>query len=253
MEVEKQKQSVLVSVIMPAYNAEKYIAQAIESVLYQNVSLELLVIDDCSKDHTVEVAERFAEDSRVQLIRNEHNLGVAETRNVGIRRAKGKYIAFLDADDWWSKGKLEIQCEKMESEGCVLCCTGRELMNADGISQGKTIGVPEKITYEMLLRTNSIPCSSVVIRSQVAKAYGMCYNELHEDYILWLRILQKEPYVIGINQPLLKSRMSEGGKSRNKFKSAKMQWGVYKYMKIKFWKRVYYFLNYAANGIRKYR
>ena len=91
-----------VSVIMPAYNAGAYIAQAIESVLCQKVSLELLVIDDCSADSTAEIVTRYTQqDERVILIRNTRNQGVAESRNIGIRRARGTYLAFLDADDWW--------------------------------------------------------------------------------------------------------------------------------------------------------
>lgn len=245
--------SILVSVIMPAYNAEKYIAQAIESVLCQEVPLELIVIDDCSMDKTIEIVEKYSAVPEVILVKNKENQGAAESRNIGIRMAKGKYIAFLDSDDWWEKGKLKEQCEVLRKINVPFCCTARELMNEDGISMGKVIGVPERITYKMLLKTNSIPCSSVLIRSQVAKEYGLCYNELHEDYILWLRILQKEPYAVGIDKPFLKSRMSQNGKSRNKFKSAKMQWGVYRHMGFGLGKSIYYFVNYTVNGIKKYR
>lgn len=243
---------ITVSVIMPAYNAEKYIAQAIESVLSQNVPLELLVIDDCSSDHTAEVARRYADGKKVILICNDRNLGVAESRNIGIRRAVGKYAAFLDADDWWCEGKLEAQCQKLEGSESVLCCTARELMSSDGTSQNKVIEVPGQITYSMLLRTNSIPCSSVLLETRVAKEFYMCHDELHEDYILWLRVLQKYGAAIGINKPLLFSRMSQGGKSRNKLKSAKMQFGVYRYMGFGIIASCYYFLMYAINGVRKY-
>ncbi len=241
-----------VSVIMPAYNAEKYIAQAIESVLCQDVPLELLVIDDCSSDCTVEVAKQYADGKKVVLICNDRNQGVAESRNIGIRRAVGKYVAFLDADDWWRAGKLKAQCQKLEESESVICCTGRELVNPDGTSQHKFIGVSGQITYSMLLRTNSIPCSSVLMETRVAKEFYMCHDELHEDYILWLRVLQKYGAAIGINEPLLLSRMSQGGKSRNKLKSAKMQFGVYRYMGFGVIASCYYFLMYAINGVRKY-
>ena len=246
------QEKVLVSVIMPAYNAERYIVHAIESVLSQDVSLELLIIDDCSKDRTAEVAENYADGKKVKLFRNQQNQGVAESRNTGIRQALGKYVAFLDADDWWQAGKLSAQCRKIEETGQGLCCTGRELMNADGTSQGKVIGVPQEITYSMLLRTNSIPCSSVLMRTEAAREFYMCHDELHEDYILWLRVLQKYGPACGINAPMLKSRMSEGGKSRNKLKSARMQFGVYRYMGFGILRSCYYFIQYALHGIRKY-
>ncbi len=241
-----------VSVIMPVYNAEKYIAQAIESVLCQNISLELLVIDDCSTDNTINVIKRYADEKKVVLICNETNQGAAESRNRGIRCAKGKYIAFLDADDWWVKGKLEAQYQKLQETKQVLCCTGRELMNADGTSKGKVIGVPETITYSMLLRTNSIACSSAMVKTEVAREFYMCHDELHEDYILWLKILKKYGKACGINFPMLKSRMSKGGKSRNKLKSARMHFGVYRVMGIGRFFSCYYFLQYMFYGIRKY-
>ncbi|MEY8390574.1 glycosyltransferase family 2 protein [Lachnospiraceae bacterium] len=246
------QEEALVSVIMPAYNAEKYIAAAIESVLSQDVLLELFVIDDCSTDRTAAIAARYTNEKKVILLRNEQNLGVAESRNRGIRHASGKYIAFLDADDWWAQGKLKLQCRLLEETGQVLCCTGRELMNPDGTSQGKTIGVPEEITYSMLLRTNRIACSSVVMRAEAAREFYMCHDELHEDYILWLQVLSKYGAACGVNEPLLKSRMSRGGKSRNKLKSARMQFGVYRYMGFGTLRSCYYFLMYMFHGVLKY-
>lgn len=246
-----QKQP-LVSVIMPAYNAEKYIERAIQSVLSQDVPLELLIIDDCSKDSTAKIAEKYADKKRVILLRNEKNQGVAESRNIGIRRAAGTYIAFLDADDWWEEGKLTCQCRRLEETGRVLCCTGRELMNPDGTSQGKVIGVPAEITYSMLLKTNRIPCSSVVAKTEAVRDFYMCHDELHEDYILWLRILKKYGAALGINEPFLKSRMSRGGKSRNKLKSAKMMFGSYRFVGLGVLQSCWYFLMYTLNGFLKY-
>lgn len=243
---------VLVSVIMPVYNTERYVAQAIESVLCQKVPLELLIIDDGSTDRTAEIAGQYADGSKVLLFCNEKNKGVAESRNLGIRRAKGKYVAFLDGDDWWSEGKLEEQCAILEKSQVVLCCTGRELMNPDGTSKGKVIGVPEEITYSMLLRSNRIPCSSVVMKSEAARAFYMCHDELHEDYILWLRVLKKYGNAYGINKPMLKSRLSEKGKSRNKIKSAKMQFGVYRYMGFGWLASCCYFMMYMIHGVFKY-
>lgn len=246
------QREVQVSVIMPAYNAEEYIADAIESVLSQDVLLELLIIDDCSTDHTAEIAGEYADGEKIILLRNKANLGAAESRNRGIRRASGKYVAFLDADDWWAQGKLTAQCRLLEETDRVLCCTGRELMNPDGTSQDKIIEVPAEITYSMLLRTNSIPCSSVVMRTETAREFYMCHDELHEDYILWLRVLKKYGAACGLNEPLLKSRMSRGGKSRNKLKSAKMQFGVYRYLGFGVFRSCYYFLMYVFHGVRKY-
>ena len=162
------------------------------------------------------------------------------------------YIAFLDADDWWVPDKIEKQLNKIREVNCVMCSTGRELVSSAGESLGKYIGVNDEITYNMLLKTNSIACSSVLILTEVAKEFYMVHDELHEDYIMWLRVLKKYGICCGVDEPLLKSRMSEGGKSRNKVKSAKMQWGVYRFLGVGTFKSLYYMVNYVINGIRKY-
>lgn len=257
-----------VSVIIPAYNAATYIAEAIESVIHQkgNHTIELIVVDDCSKDETAKIVQGYADRiahakeeniacpvKELRYHKNKRNSGVAESRNYGIRNARGTYLAFLDADDYWSIDKLDRQLELMKSKDCPLCCTGRELIHADGTSKGKIIGVKESIHYKMLLHTNSIPCSSVLMRSEIAREFMMVHDELHEDYILWLQVTKKYGEVCGINEPMLKCRLSEGGKSRNKLKSAKMHFGVYRYMGINPVLSVWYFLCYAVNGVLKYR
>lgn len=123
----------------------------------------------------------------------------------------------------------------------------------DGTCTGHVIHVPETIDYKKLLRGNIIPCSSVVMKKSVALQYPMDHDELHEDYITWLTMLKDGRSMTGIDEPFLKSRMAENGKSRNKIKSAVMTYKVYRYMKIPVWKSMYYFFCYAVAGIKKYR
>lgn len=243
---------VLVSVVMPAYNCEKYIKTAMESVLAQNVSLELLVIEDHSADKTVECIRAFSGDERVKYIQNERNLGVAQSRNKGIEMAKGKYIAFLDADDYWMQDKLAKQVSLMEKEQAVLSSTGRELIDENGNPKGKIIGIKEEISYKELLRGNVLNTSGVMVLASVARKYPMVQDHLHEDYIMWLSILKEYGKAYGINEPLLKYRVMKGTKSGNKLKSAKMTYGVYRYMGFGRMKSFYYFCFYAVNGVIKY-
>ena len=243
----------LVSVIMPVYNGEKYIGKAIRSVLEQNVPAEILVIDDCSTDGTELTVMKYMESGSIRYIRNENNVGAARSRNRGVKESRGKYIAFLDADDWWEKGKLREQIEVMELTGCVICSTGRELMQPDGRKTGKYIPVNERITYRDLLKHNSINCSSVLLRREDAIAFPMDHDDSHEDYITWLKILRKGGFAAGINKPYLKCRLSEGGKSRNKLRSAAMTYQVYKYMGYGKLKSLIFFVSYAFHGVWKYR
>ena len=135
----------VVSVIMPAYNCEKFIAKAIESVLVQNVSLELIILNDCATDGTERVIQQYLSDQRIRYVKNDRNMGVARTRNEGVRMAMGEYVAFLDSDDWWEREKLSKQLALIKKEKKVLCSTGRELVDINGNLTGREIPVKETI------------------------------------------------------------------------------------------------------------
>lgn len=269
------------SVIIPAFNAQDTVIEAIESAVNQTIRMpiEIIVIDDCSKDNTYAVVENYVRRMQVNpmrivsIMRNNKNSGVAFCRNKGVIEARGDYIAYLDADDWWELEKLEYQYEylkkkcdelysakekaemvgkKVNVKFPVLCCTGRELTNPDGSLSGKIIHVPKVITYDMLLKVNYIPCSSVIIKRAVAKEIRMSRDDLHEDYLTWLRVTQKYGPAIGIDKPLLNSRMTENGRSRNKLDAAVRRYKCYKAMDINPLKAHWYFFNYMIEGIQKY-
>ena len=241
-----------VSVIIPAYRCSSTLRQAIDSALIQEVPLEILVLDDCSGEDIEGLVKEYGEEPRLRYLKNEKNIGAAASRNRGVQLASGDYVAFLDADDWWEKGKLTAQLELLEKTGYVLCSTGRELMKADGTDTGRYIPVKEKILYRDLLKHNSINCSSVVIRREAALEFPMEHDDSHEDYITWLKVLRKYGCAGGINLPYLKYRLSEGGKSRNKLKSAAMTYRVYRYAGYGHVKSCLFFASYAVHGILKY-
>ncbi len=220
----------IVSVIIPAYNAKRFIEETIESVLIQDVDSEIIVVDDCSKDNLEEHLKNSPYWDKIVYSRNEKNLGVAETRNRGVRLAKGEYVAYLDSDDYWRKGKLREQLSMMKNSGCVLSYTARELVSESGESLQKVIPVHPLCTYASLSYHNEIPCSSIVMKREVALSYPMRRSDLHEDYLHWLEILKEHKKAIGINTPYLVSRMTAGGKSRNKIKSIPMTYGVHREM-----------------------
>lgn len=243
----------LVSVIIPTYNNGRYIRQAVDSVYRQQVYLELIVVDDHSDDDTEEQLECYRQRPDFFYVRNSFNRGVAASRNKGVSMARGEYVAFLDADDWWAEGKLKEQLQAIRESGAVLCSTGRELMQPDGRSTGRCIGVKKWVTYRELLKHNSINCSSVLLLTKVAREFPMCNDQSHEDYITWLKILKKYGWARGIDRPYLKCRLSAGGKSRDKLKSAKMTFQVYRYMGYGMVKSCIFFVSYAVHGVCKYR
>ena len=243
---------ILVSVVMPAYNCAASIGASIESVLCQDVPLELIVVNDCSPDDLDAAMAPYLGDERVVYVTNEENMGAARSRNRAMDMARGKYIAFLDSDDLWLPGKLEKQLAVLEESGCVLCCTARALMTPAGVDDGRVIPVTEVITYRDLLRQNSIACSSVVIRTEAAREFPMGHEDSHEDYIMWLQVLRKYGDARGINEPLLRYRLSNTGKSGSKLHSAKMTFMVYRYMGFSLPKSLLCFASYAINGVKKY-
>ncbi|MDO4321246.1 MAG: glycosyltransferase family 2 protein [Lachnospiraceae bacterium] len=245
-------EQILVSVIMPAYCCAATIQRAIDSALMQEVPLEVLVLNDRSPDELDTVMEKYREVPRVRYLKNEENLGAAATRNRGVQMARGRYVAFLDADDWWEKDKLKKQLARMEQENVVLCSTARELVTPQGELTGRIIGVRERITYRSLLLHNCINCSSVLLETKVAREFPMTHEDSHEDYITWLGILKKYGRAAAINEPLLKYRLTASGKSGSKLKSARMTYSAYRYAGFGRAAAGALFCAYAVNGVAKY-
>ena len=249
------KQDLEISIIMPAYNAEKFISQAINSVINQSYDKwELIVIDDCSKDDTAQIIREYElQDKRIRRIVNEENLGASKTRNKGVSLAHYDWVAFLDCDDMWEREKLEKQVLLLESDSTAeLIFTGSAFMNHNGEKKEHILQVPSKVSYEELLKQNIISCSSVMIKKKYLLMYTMPGDEMHEDFSVWLRVLKEIPCAHGINEPLLIYRLSENSKSSNKVKAAMMTYRVYKFVGLNWFQRMYYMFFYAYRSLKKY-
>lgn len=245
----------LVSVIIPAYNAGQYIGRAIASVQAQtHTEWELIISDDSSSDNTCEIAERLAkEDPRIRLVKSKINRGAAAARNAGVSAGKGEYIAFLDADDTWQPDKLEVQLQRLRKSGAALCYTSYAIVNSAGEKIRADYIVPEKTDYEALLRENVIGCSTVLISAELAKAHPFEKGFYHEDYVLWLRLLKQEIRVIGCPEVLANWCWRENSRSYDKWNSMKKRWRIYrKAMGLPFGKSAGYLFCYAVAGLRKY-
>ncbi len=261
-----QLPGLLVTVVIPVYNSARTLRDALDSVLAQDMcfesadrigkgsvqEMEILVIDDGSTDNPDNIMRDYELDPRILYLHNKERLGVAKTRNRGVLLARGKYVAFLDADDIWKPDKLKKQFARIFETGDVLCCTGRELINADGKSSGKVIGVKPVLTYRDMLKHNQINCSSVVLMTEVARRYPMIHEDSHEDYITWMSILNRYDEVCAVNEPLILYRLSATGKSGGKLKSARMTYRAYRYMGFGPVKSACLFVSYAVHGVIKY-
>lgn len=244
----------LISVIMPAYNAEKTLGQAVESVLAQTYPLfELIVINDCSKDRTASLAKQYAFiDSRVRVLENGVNSGASRTRHKGVEAAKGKWLAFLDSDDAWSLEKLEKQLAVQVERRAKLVYTGSAFMNADGVPLNWILHVPSQIGYRKLLRQNLISNSSVLVLKDCYQKFEAVGDAMHEDFACWLKLLRSGETAYGIDEPLLIYRLSPNSKSGNKLCAAIMNWNSYRAVGVSALEASYYMAWYAINGLNKY-
>ena len=250
-----QEKNPLVSVVMPLYNAEAYAERAIRSVMAQTMEdWELIVIDDGSSDASVSIAQALAaEDPRIRVEKNEKNMGVSRTRNRGIERSAGEYIALLDSDDVWYPEKLERQLARIAEEKADFCYSSYAIIGADGNKVKGDYLVPETVSFEALLRENVFCCSSMIGRAEIFKKIGFRADFYHEDYVFGLQVLQDGYRAVGCKEPLLGWRYIENSRSFNKVKSAQNRWRIYRhYLKLPLGKSIDVFGSYFLAGLRKY-
>ncbi|AJI47001.1 glycosyltransferase family 2 protein [Francisella philomiragia] len=242
----------LVSIITPSYNSEKYISNTIESVItqtYQN--WEMIIVDDCSTDSSCDIAEKYTQkDSRIKLIKLNKNSGPAKARNRAIKEAKGRYISFLDSDDIWYHRKLEKQVYFMKENDLAVTCSSYYIVDAKG-KKNKTRLVREKILYSDMLKSNHIGnLTGIYDCIKLGKIYADDVG--HEDYTLWLKVVQKSKTVNTISEPLAEYRVLNNSISSNKFKTLSWQWNIYRnILDLNVFRSSYYFVCYVYYALKK--
>ena len=245
----------LVSIITPVYNSQDYLEETILSVLNQTYSnWELLLIDDCSTDNSYEIIKKYLEkDKRIKYLKNDKNSGPAITRNRGIKEAKGEYIAFLDSDDLWYENKLERQINFMQTNNIVISHGDYEMIDENG-KYLKSVNTKIELDYFNLLKENQIKTSFLILNhSKIKDIYFP--NIRHEDFACFLDILKKyKVKSVKLKEKVGKYRVLTKSLSGNKLKSAMWTWNIYrKYEKLNLFQSIYYFINYALNGVIKYK
>jgi len=219
----------LVSIVMPACNAEKQISESVQSVVSQTFPhWELLIIDDGSTDSTRLIARNFeSKDPRIRLIGLQKNQGVAHARSVGIASSTGRYLAFLDSDDLWLPLKLERQVEFMKRRGIAFSFTEYRAIGREG-QLGPRTRVPEKVDYNDLLKGNVIGCLTVMIDRSIIGPFAIPRIDHAEDFATWLQILKQGYTAWGIKEDLARYRLSPASLSANKFRAVLRTWGLYR-------------------------
>lgn len=242
-----------ISVIMPAYNAAAYIEQSVLGVLNQRFTdYHLYVIDDASTDNTAQVLKPLIHD-RLTYIRNEKNQGVAETRNIGIEAARGDYLAFCDSDDVWLPNKLSRQVSILQSGRYDVVCSHYYTFEKNLETIKNYRGAGELIRYQDMLKSNWIGnLTGMYNQRRIGKIYQQKVG--HEDYLMWLAVLQKARNSLAycIPEPLAFYRLSTTSLSGNKIQAADWQWQIYRqHLGLSYQKSCLLFAAYLLNAVMK--
>ena len=222
----------MISIVVPVYNAEKYIATTIEMVQRQTYTdWELILVDDCSKDHSVDVMKSCigANSDKIRLIQKEVNEGAAMARNTGIDAARGRYIAFLDADDIWYPGKLEKELAFLEKHDAAFVFSSYEFGDEDGVPTGKAVHVPKTLTYRQALSRTVIFTSTVLLDTQQTGKELIHMPKIgSEDTATWWKILKAGFTAYGLDESLAIYRRPPQSLSSNKGTAVKRIWNLYR-------------------------
>ncbi len=238
-----------IDIIMPAYNCEEYIENAINTVKKQTYkNWNLIIVNDYSTDGTKKkILENVNE--KIQLIDLKSHVGVAEARNVGIKKSKNRYIAFLDADDMWKENKLYEQLKFMKQNEYEFTFTSFSYLKNGKIKRVKRI--PSKLNYNQALKNTIILTSTVMIDQAKVKNIKMPKIE-SEDTATWWSILKQGYTANGLNENLTVYRVHEKGLSFNKIIGIKRVWNLYRKCEgLTYFKTLYCFMNYAMNAVKK--
>lgn len=227
----------MVSIITPLYNSEKFLPQCVASVLEQTYDdWELILSDDCSSDNSVEIAREYCKrDQRIKLIESETNNGAGVARNKAIEYASGRYLAFLDSDDFWHQDKLKKQLDLMTGKGLPLVYCQYYVVEGDAQIPEYKICSPKKVDYSTMLRNDYIGFLTLIYDTEKLGKLYMPKMRRRQDWAYKLRLLKGMGYAHGIQEPLAFYRIGDSSLSSNKFKLLKYNFEVFRKELDKSW------------------
>lgn len=229
---ERTYEDKLVSIIVPVYNSEDYLAQTMDSVQQQTYpNWEMLLVDDCSTDASAEIIGEYArKDPRIRYIKLSENSGAAIARNTGLEAARGRYIAYLDADDLWFPQKLERQLDFLSRNNVGFSCCAYEKIEQDGSSLKKTVWMPKTMNYHQLLKNTIIQTVGVIVDTKLVDPNLLVMPNVRrgQDFATWLQILRSGILFVGQHEVLAAYRRVATSLSANKFRAFKRTWHVYR-------------------------
>ncbi|MBD5551886.1 MAG: glycosyltransferase family 2 protein [Lachnospiraceae bacterium] len=239
MKVSFKENKELVSIIIPVHNAENFIKDTINCVRAQSYqNWELLLIEDGSTDHTMDVMDAYLDELKDERIRikkreikspEEKTFGAARARNLGLSLAKGRYIAYLDADDYWVKDKLERELAFLKEKNAGFVFTGYEFGDENAKGTGKVVHVPETLNYKQALGNTTIFTSTVMMDTEkIEKSLMEMPYIKSEDTASWWKILKTGVTAYGLDENLVIYRRAGKSLSSNKIEALRRIWNLYR-------------------------
>ena len=253
--MQKEYVDGLVSVIIPVYNASKYLERTLQAIFSQTYkNLEIVIVDDRSKDNSAEIVAKYrSEHPEIVYHLQEQNMGAAVARNTALEMAKGRYVAFLDSDDVWLSEKIERQLDLMKEKDAAFSYTAIEMIDEDDNLIKSKLKVKEQINYRFLLHNTMIATSSVVVDRAKLGDFRMPLRRSGQDYATWLQLLRDGTIAYGINEVFVRYRRSGNSLSSNKFKSVKQVWEIQtKDEKINKFAAFFHVICFTFNALKKY-
>jgi teichuronic acid biosynthesis glycosyltransferase TuaG len=247
-----------VSIVMPCLNGMSYLSQAMASVRAQSFGdWELIVVDDGSTDGSLaEVSAASQHDARVIALRTRGRTGAAHARNVGMARATGRYMAFLDCDDWWRPDKLERQLAALQTDRAAFCCAPYLVCNETGTPMRQQV-VTAPLTADRYLKKQwVIGCLTVVVDRERLGDFAFIEGlPMAEDFLLWYELLLRAErmglHAVCTDESLAFYRVHPGGKSSSKLRHARAHWQIFtRELGLPWLSAVRCFACYAFNGLR---
>ena len=248
--------NVLVSIITPAYNSAKFIAETIQSVQNQTYeNWEMIIVDDGSSDETVAIVQAFIDkDKRIQCYKLAQNSGPAVARNFAIEKAKGAFMTFIDADDIWFPNFIENSIKTIEKTGVSFVFSSYKRSNENLEFVYSDFIVPEKVTYTDILKSNSISCLTAFVDIKTLGKKYMPLIRKRQDMGLWLNYLKVIPFAYGIQETQAIYRIRENSLSRKKSDLIYYQWQFYRAVEqLNVFQSLYYMAHWMYRGFMKYR
>lgn len=248
---------IMISVIIPIYNAEQYIETALDSVFRQSFSdFEVICVDDGSTDKSLAMVRDYQKkvETGKLVVLTQNNKGPAAARNRGIRAAKGRYLAYLDADDYWERDKLKRQLSFQIETKAAFTFTGYEFADSQGQRKGTVVHVPEQIGYKEAISNTTISTITVMLdRTQIPERLLLMPETLsREDSATWWQILRSGYTAYGLDEPLSVYRRHRGSHSANKLKAVAGTYRMYrKQERFGVAKSLYCMARYIAGAMKR--